>query len=759
MEDLSDILKPVAELLTDKKLKDKDLLVDPVEIKTEKSYPINQGDVTFSLGAQGAVTVQLFNDENDKDPEEFISARPDTHLTFKPASQAYLKYQAALTPKANAKGSIQDIGFEFEAEASVKMANYKAHNNSKTIQEAFTTDIKVIHTILKWEHIRDLPVNDAVTLNVGGKLSAGIQISWSNIFSQSLSKLTANLPYPITLDLNLSPELTASFNITIADQFAYLVKRTATDRLYVAVSKIKKSTTSASLGASVDVSFSKSAELENQLNTIVDELIKGIVKKAGSAVDSAIAAATSGSANASQLSLINEVAEVLGLTGVSDLVNKVAEHWTKLKEDLKAGIKKVAEFNAELSFTYEYERIKEGKELLALELPDTFLQKHHAKLLRFKVSELLAELAAGRTSNATLKSYINQNSLTIKKTWGFGLKVFGKKLLEGSDFDTRMTEDETTLRIDFQGHKKINQQRAVGYSWQMGRGEGKWLTELNARMKEYSAGAIPLFSEVELSWYLNMTIKDGRVKADELKAYFDMGVLWGSVQQQDVVGLVDKYLPILKNKSATFESKLILSELATRTIIQQSGFHQFNKTNQELMARSLAAALSYSADYTLRADVKLREEAYTPLWLNYLKNPGQSTRTLAETAYSHLRNLSNAEPGLIAREKDGGVNNQGFCFADVVYLNAPYTTCDLLFKGLHELGNKISLNAPVGNSFMEATDKLTAAGRQSFYMRALGSFLNRYAAENNMLRKEVQRVFTITYDENGNEKVINLSVV
>jgi hypothetical protein len=763
MENLSEILQPVAELLTDKKLKDKDLLVDPVELKAEKSHPIDQGDVTFSLGAQGALTVQLFNDENDKDPDEFISAKPDTHITFKPASQAYLKYQAIVTPKANSKGKIQDIGFEFETEASVKIANYKIHNNNESIKDASTNDIKGIHTILKWECIQNLPVNDAVTLNVGGKLSAGLEISWSNIFSQSLSSITANLPYPVTLDLNLSPELSASFNVTISDQFSYLIKRTAADQLFVAVSKIKKSTTSASLGASVGVAFSKPEELEKQLNTIVDELIKAIVKKAGSSVEKAIEAANNGTATTPQLNLINEVAEVLGLGAVPDLVEKVEERWKKLKEDLKAGIKKVAEFNAELSFTYEYERIKEGKELLAIKLPDTFLEKHHPKLLRFKLSKLLAELpgalATGKISKDALNSYLNQNSLTIKKTWGFGLKVFGNQLLEGKNFDTRKTEAETTLRSDFKGHKKINQQRAVGYSWQLGKGEGKWLTELNARMKNYSAGTEPLFAEAELSWYLNMTIKDSKVKADELRAYLDMGVLWGAVQQQDVEGLVDKYFSVLKNKSATFESKLILSEQATRTIIQQAGFHQFDKTNQEVMARSLAAALNYSADYPLRADVKAREDAYAPLWLSYLNAPQQTTRALAATAFEHLRKLPNASPQLLAREKEAGLNNQGFCFADVVYLNAPYTTCANLFKGLHELGSKISLNAPVGNNFIEATDKLTIAGKQSFYLRALGSFLHRCANQNTMLKKEVQRVFTITYQEGGKEIVVNLSII
>jgi hypothetical protein len=759
MENLEEIFLPVAELLTDKKLKDKDLMTKPVEVKAEKSYPIDQGDVTFSIGSQASLSAQLFNDENDVDPEGFISAAPSTYISFKPASQAYLKYQAAVLPKANAKGTIQDIGFEFEAEGGVKAAYYKAHSNNEIIRDAFTGDVTKILTIFKWDDVKQLAVNDAVSFNVGGKLSAGLKISWSNIFSQSMSALTSSLAQPLTLDLNLSPELTASFNVTVSDQFSYFIKRTKADQLFVAVSKIKSSKTTGSLGASIGVSFSKPEELEKQLNALVDELIKAIVKKAGSSVEKAIETVKNGTGSAAQNTLIAEVAELLGLTGVADLITKLEGRWKKLKEDIKASIKKVAEVNAELSFTYEYERIKEGKELLSINLPDAGLKSYHPSLLRFKLSDLLEGLSKGSIADAELVSYINQKSLTIKKSWGFGLKVFGKEFLKGQDFDTNTTTEKETLRINFNKQKQVTQQRAVGYTWKLGVGEGKWLTEINAQMKNYSAAPEPLFSEVALSWYLNMVTKDPRVKEGDLRAYLDMGVLWGSVQQHDVNILVEKYMPLLKNKTATFESKLILSEMATRTVIQQAGFHQSDKTNLEYMARSLAAAMSYFEGIALRMDVQAREEAYAPLWLDYLKSPDQNTRDLAAKAFYHLRQQPHAEPGLLALEKKAGFNNQGIWFADVVYTNPPFKTCDLLFKGLADLGSKISNNAPLANNFLSATDKLSGTAKQSYFVRTLGSFLSRYASQNSMLKKEVQRVFTITYQEGDVEQVINLAVV
>jgi hypothetical protein len=756
MEKLDEILKPVGELLTDKQLKDKDLMVDPVAINPEKSYPIDQGDVTFSIGAQALVSAQLFNDEEDKDDEEFLSSKPSSYITFNPASEAYLKYQIGVLPKANGQGSIHDIGFELELSGAVKATYYKAHKNTEKIREAFLADATKFLTIFKWEDVQKLGVSDALSFNVGGKLSAGLKVSWSNIFSQSLSSLTSTLPQPLTLDVNLSPELTASFDVTITDEFSYFIKRTKADQLFVAVSKIKNSKTIGSLGASIGVAFSKPDEVEKQLNALTDELINAIVKKSGSSVEKAIDAVKNGGGTAVQKAVIDEVAELLGLTGVSDLITKLEERWKKLKDDLKVNIKKIAEVNIELSLTYQYERIKEGKELLSINIPDAALKKYHPKLLRFKLNDLLTDLGKESVAGAELVSYVNQNSLVIKKTWGLGLKIFGSTFLQGQDFNIK----EENTRIDLKKHKQINQSRSVGYSWQWFGSSGKWLTEISASMKNFSMAPDPQLAEVDFAWYLNMIMQDRNVKKEsELRAYFDLGVLWGAIQQHDVNALVEKYFPVLKKKKVLFESKLILSELATRTVIQQAGFHQFDKTNQELMARSLAAAMIYFEGSPIRMDVKAREEAYAPLWSYYLEHPHESPRSLANAAYNHLRKQPNVDSALLAREKDAGFNNQGIWFADVVYLNAPYNAIDLLVKGLADLSTKITANAPLSDNFLSAANKFNAVSSQSYYVKTLGSFFSRYASQNNMLKKEVQRIFTMTYEEDEKEQVINLSVI
>ncbi len=248
------------------------------------------------------------------------------------------------------------------------------------------------------------------------------------------------MPKPVTLDITLSPQLTANFSISITDRFTYFLKRIDADRLSVSVRKIKNSLSTGGVGAKVGVSFSKPEEIENALNTIFDQVSESLLKKGTSAVESAIEAITKKLATNEQLGLIVEVASLLGLPNPLENINPseslkiVQNRWKKLKEEFKTNLSKIAKTNAELSFSYEYKRIKEGHELLAIELPDSSLAPYHTQLLGFNLSRLVDDLGEEKVRDATLISYINQSTLKIEKSWGFGLNLMGKEFLKGRDF-------------------------------------------------------------------------------------------------------------------------------------------------------------------------------------------------------------------------------------------------------------------------------------------------------------------------------------
>lgn len=762
MEKLLKIFEPVGELLTTKFLKDKDLMVEPVKTQAVESYIIDHENVNFSIGAQSSLSVQLFNDENDKDENELISSLPTSPICFNPATEAYLKYEAAISPKAKGAFSLQNVGFDFELSAGVKAVFYKGHKSTESIQEAFSADMASFLTIFKWEDVRKLEVGDALCFQVEGKLNSSLQISWSNILAQSLSSLSTNLPKPVTLDINLSPKLSAGFSVTITDQFSYFIKRIADDRLAVSVRKVKNSLATGGVGAKVGVAFSKPEELENALTTIFDKVSESLLQKGTSTVESAIEAVSKKVATEEELGLFVEVASLLGVSNPlksinpSESINLLQNRWEKLKEDFKTGISKVAKLNAELSLSYEYKRIKEGSELLAVELPDSSLEPYHSQLLRFSLANLVNDLGDGTVNGSKLISYINQSTIRIEKSWGFGFNLIGKEILKGRDFQIK----EDTVRFDIRRHSQISSRRVVGYKWKLGHEDGKWLTEINATMKSFSSAKEPTFSEVDLSIYLNMIVSDGQLKKKgQFRKQLDMGVLWGSILPNQVDLIVEKYFPVFKNKAVSFEAKLIFSEAVTKTIFAQVGHHGLNDVNRKLLAHSFAASMAYVDDFDLRKSVSARESAYMSLWFDFLKKPDQSKSDLAKKAGNHLRKISNAG-SLPLFEKEAGNNNQGLYFADVIFTN-PNIFKDLVsfLGGIQGLATCINSNSPVGDNFQNNYSKINACLSQSFYVRTMGSFLGRYASQDPLLSNEVQRIFTITYEEEGETQVINLAVV
>jgi hypothetical protein len=229
--------------------------------------------------------------------------------------------------------------------------------------------------------------------------------------------------------------------------------------------------------------------------------------------------------------------------------------------------------------------------------------------------------------------------------------------------------------------------------------------------------------------------------------------------QEDVEIIIEKYLPVLKNKAVTVESKLIFPESITKIVIAQVGHHGLSNVNKMLLAKSMAASMPYLTDFELRTSVSERENAYWQLWLDFLKKPDQSKSDLAKKAFDHLRKIPNSG-SLPQLEKQAGNNNQGLFFADVIFTNPKiFEDSELFLVGIQGLANSINSNSPVGDNFEKNYQKINAFLSQSFYVRTLGSFLSRYASQDPLLSNEVQRIFTITYDQDEETQVINLAVI
>jgi hypothetical protein len=754
MENFSDLFELTEELRSDKQLNEKDLLVDPVEIPAKKSHPIDAGDLTFSVGAAATASVQLFNDENDKDADELLALK-DGVLSFNPKKEAILKYRMTVGAKANASVSREDLGFEFDADTELISACYRNHKPTDIIKASVAQDLLQFPTIFKWRDVETLSAGDALSFLMTGKLTASLKVSWSNIFSQSLSGITSFLPVPVTLDLNLTPSFSASFAVEVKDSFCYVIRRVDEDRCFVAISKSKSSRKTGALGVSVGIKFADEKEADKQLAGLVDQILQAIFKKSTAEIDAAVKAVQSGSTKSKEVNTVSEVAALLEVAGLPNYIDVLAEKYDALKKKLASVIKTIAMVNAELSFAYEYERIREGKEILSLTLPVKSLKKYHPGLLKFKNAAILEDLRAEKIAGVESINYLNQSRLEIKKTWGFGLKVFDTTVLNSRDFD----HQEDQVRTNFEGRKLISLKRSTGYNWKLGKAGGKWLGECSTGMKTFSAGREPLMSEMDTKLYLHAAIQDPKSKGNDFEEYLDLGVLWQAVRQTDVASFADKYKPTLKRESALYESKLVFSELATLTVLTQCGQNGFNKTNQRLMAKALAAAMPYWNVSPARMEVATREKIYESLWLDYLTNPQQSTRELAIKAHGVLSRMDGlgSLPNL---ERQGGLSNAGMVFADVVFLH-PNLYQDVLsfFKGAAIISNAMVSNAPLSDHFHQAYKSMKPIFTQSLYVRAIGHLLLAYVNANPLLAREVSRVFTVTFGAGEEEQVINFAII
>jgi hypothetical protein len=291
MEDLSQTYHALKDLLHPKALKEKDLMShdNPISLKADKSYPISLEDITFSFGLGAAMDVYLFNDEDDKDDNAFLGTK-DTPVVFNTAGEAYLKYGAKVSAKANQQVTLADIGFDIDlsASGSAKAVYYKRHVNTELVRDAFANDLKHFKTIFKWEDVVSLEENDALGFLANGNLSCNLKISWSNILATGISVLSSQLPLPVTLDISLVPSLTAEFNVSVTDDFAYLLKKQANDQYLISIAKKKSTAKTAALGASIGVQFGDPDTLGQQVGGICDKIIQSVLGNTITEINTAV---------------------------------------------------------------------------------------------------------------------------------------------------------------------------------------------------------------------------------------------------------------------------------------------------------------------------------------------------------------------------------------------------------------------------------------------------------------------------------------
>lgn len=773
MINISDALKPVGELLlTSKPLKDKDLMVQPVSLNTDQSVPIDLNIITFTIGAGAEASVQLFNDEDDADPDTFIA--PNGDITFDPATEAYLKYVNAITAKANGSGSIANIGFNMDlsANGSARSLFYKKHANTDNVNAAFIADVTNYRTIFDREDVKALQVGDALAFTVNGSFSGNLKISWSDVLSSSLNLLTGILPSPVTLDLSLTPSFSASFDFSIQDDFRYFIKKESDTHCLVTFKKGKVKTTGISAGASIGVGLTNTDEVKSQLNELYNKLIQLVFRHTSDEIDAAIekvkddvAGVTTG-----QQEIVDELLAYFNLNNVADKITALTSKIQEIKSFIPDRIAAIANANINFSLSYQYKRIKEETELLSIQIQTEKLteepggaQSYHGDLLRLNPSRLVNDIrqnlkAWNDGDIVKVNSYLNESTLTISKTFGIGLKLFNINILgqDNSEF-----KDVIRQTIDNAG-LQVSMERALGYKWALGNPGGSWQGSFTADMEGFSKQPIPTLDEFDYSMLINITNKQSKIKEDWLRDDIDTAVVWGMIRQEDFESVVAKYLKAaeIQNKQVLTEHKLLFKPDVMKLLVATIAANGWSSANLIYLAQGLGGAMEYRPEFELRRTAVVREQTYFPLWQDYLQNFDSDTDIddVAAAAEQRIRQLHN--PDHLA-EFEADPDNRIFAhtYAGLIRSN-PDLKSDLkdFIIGVQALNTGIQQHGKYSD-FNTAYKKISGVFSQSVSTKAVGYLLLQHAIDLNVL-KDVSQVFTITVDPDGaNPQVINFSVI
>jgi hypothetical protein len=737
MEDLSQVLIAVKELLLDTPLKDKSLMAvnNPITQTLDRSYPITLPDITFTFGVGAEAGVMLFNDEDDTDPDGLLP-------TFNTATEAYLKYINQVSAKANGQLSLKDIGFNISAAGTAKTLYYKKHDNTFPINKAFLQDISLFKTIFRGDDVKNLEEGGALGFIVNGTLSASMKVSWSNIFSKTLSVVSKLLPIPLTLDINLTPSLTASLSISVTDDFSYVIKKETGNQCLVDISRKKSRTLSGSAGASIGVKFADSAEVTRQLTEIYDQICISVFGSSASDISDTISKWKQKISDASQNILIAKLLAYFKLDDIAGLADKLSA----LQTSVTSSITSIAEASVTAEFTYQYERIEENETVLSVSLPTDTLLAYHGQLLRFNPSGLLDDMRNKKISY-TLHSFLEQTVLTISQSFGFGIKISDVVNLSSKDY----SDQKISTQINFAGCPQIKVDYTQGYKWQLGKNKGAWLGDFSAAMPNFSATPTPYAKDFNFSLLMEMITINPNM---QLQKYLDEGALWGCVREQDIAGLKQKYIA-LQGKSVSTDTKLSFNNNALMQLLQRIALYGWSGENIKYMALAMAASMTQLDGYQWRASPSVRQQTYYPLWLSFLTNydPSTDISDYGAEAEAFIRKAGNADH---LAEFEGNTSNWTFgdTFAGIIRSNpGVYDNLKGAVNNLIALQQMIQLQQPFDPKRLQRWLKgFMPVFSQSYYTRTLGYFLLLHASDLS-LGDDIQKVMTFTIDA----QVINIA--
>lgn len=702
---------------------------------------------SLSINVHGELSLSAFNSPDDKDQDGILGEasgaagldRLPPQIVL-PDDAAYVKYRAAVGVKAAAGKKLENLGFAIEAEAGLVLTDYHRHPRDIVTRKAVIEGFTKLRSSLLLDDVAKLAIGEAVSHQVVGRLTAAVEVTWSDVFTGPigpLSKLAGGAAVLIKVKGGASLRATVS----LRDEFLLVFSKADDKHWRVGVRKARTRTAALGLDLGVTVQFANPAQVEGILNAAID----GVIGEPLDRVDAILEKATLGDLSDTEREIAERLIARFGLGAAIDQLQAIRDKIQEVRDRIKETVEAVAKAKIELGFAYEYRRIRQDTTVAQCLVSRAGLDKHHKNLVRGRFDELFAD-ADRKADGSTLEHFLYQKSIKSEQSWGFSLSI-------GKWVDIGGRDRKTFLEVDRKSATNQIQRSYVGTRGyrEAGAPRDNWGADFSASMPGFSRATTPLVSEFQTGLAVHWFEETDSLKEDVLSAWLDMAVLWGAATDADVARHRDSLAGALKQK-CTLDAQITVPHEAFTIMRGKIA----SATPREL-GPSLGAAMPWSKEAG-RQTPTLRRQLYGPLWEGYLStldNASLSGRSFADAARRHL--TKRGFPNLAAMEQIYAVSpvpHSTEVFCGLIDLNpSTIQNCGDFVNGARHLSQAALSAAPDDKTFKLVFEEMENLWAQSHHMRAVGAFLLETARLTGVL-KHLGRSVSIGVATKGDRIVI-----
>lgn len=720
-------LDEVAKAFPDAKLQGTDIRVNLVEGSYALPSTQKLNALTFAFDASAKGRIEGYDAPADVDAAGVVGkvgsgegASLASPLVFG-AERAWLKYAVEARVKADLGVELPYVSLDGSGDVRVLLADYHLHTQQDHARQALAKDALTLRLPLLAESIGQLGVDEAMTFQARGTLSAAVTLSWSDVFTTNLRAVTELLSASTLVALETKVGASLSATLELTDDYVVIFSRPEAGRVRVQVKKTVAREAGGAAGFKVEVGFADPDALALQLNNVLSALLATPVAQFEGLLDKLGAESLS----PDEQNVLRFVLDRLGLEELEASPAALRQKWNERKEKFDTQFREAVKQKVGAGFTYEYTRTRETTTLLAAVGTDEQAKVLHQMLL---VGNLAGAIQQIQQEGITLEQCLLQDLTRKTQAWGFTL-MLGKREIGGSDsgelkevVQRNSLEKDAPRRISFLGVRSYKGALLKPYSF--------WTTDFKADMAEFRDE--PTVSDFDFGLYMLLRGESRKLGEKELRNAVDEAIVWRVLDDADEEAVIRQIRELAGDGPLETRVELKFGTRTMRDIFEHAG----TSDAQDVFTRALARALPWYS-VPCRERPTIRESVYAPLWKGYL-NENWSVATAAKTAAKWLKEKPLA--GHFAYV-EGKFSDGELTFAEVIHKNdGTIGKWRDLRNGLVDLHNG---NKRLPSVIRESFKRLAPMWGNSFHLKASGAFFLEMAMRTGDGLAAVERTFTV----------------